>query len=149
MDVLSAIGQPAAQNLFGNNTAALGKDDFLKILVTQLRNQDPTDPMQADEFAVQLAQFSSVEQLNNISATLENNIELDLMLNQMINNTMATTFIGKQARAAGNTFQVSQGQDSELHYSLAEPAKRVRIHIRDASGELVRTINADDQLAGN
>jgi flagellar basal-body rod modification protein FlgD len=50
---------------------ALGKDDFLKLLVAQLKNQDPQSPANADQMAAQLAQFSSVEQLTNISKTLE------------------------------------------------------------------------------
>ncbi|WP_220036958.1 flagellar hook assembly protein FlgD [Paenibacillus sambharensis] len=48
-------------------SSTLGKDDFLKILVTQLRNQDPMQPMQDRDFIAQMAQFSSVEQLMNMS----------------------------------------------------------------------------------
>ncbi|MDT3424519.1 flagellar basal-body rod modification protein FlgD [Paenibacillus forsythiae] len=48
----------------------LGKDQFLKILVTQLQNQDPMQPMQDKEFIAQMAQFTSVEQLMNISGQL-------------------------------------------------------------------------------
>ncbi|OMD05304.1 flagellar hook capping FlgD N-terminal domain-containing protein, partial [Paenibacillus odorifer] len=49
----------------GNST--LGKDQFLKILITQLQNQDPMQPMEDKEFIAQMAQFTSVEQLMNIS----------------------------------------------------------------------------------
>lgn len=49
---------------------AMGKDDFLKILVTQLSHQDPTAPMKDQEFIAQMAQFSSLEQMQNISSSM-------------------------------------------------------------------------------
>ncbi|AIQ59224.1 flagellar hook assembly protein FlgD [Paenibacillus borealis] len=51
-------------------SSTLGKDQFLKILITQLQNQDPMQPMEDKEFIAQMAQFSSVEQLMNISTQL-------------------------------------------------------------------------------
>jgi len=65
----------------------LGKDDFLKILVTQLRNQDPMQPMQDRDFIAQMAQFSSVEQLMNMSGEMTK-------LRQ--NLGMASSMIGKE-----------------------------------------------------
>jgi flagellar basal-body rod modification protein FlgD len=58
--------QPAVHKV-GNNS--LGKNDFLKILVAQLQNQDPTKPMEDTQFIAQMAQFSSLEQMQNVSKT--------------------------------------------------------------------------------
>ncbi|MDP4097539.1 flagellar hook capping protein [Paenibacillus sp. P96] len=53
-----------------SGTSSLGKDEFLKLLITQLQNQDPMQPMEDKEFIAQMAQFTSVEQLMNISSQL-------------------------------------------------------------------------------
>lgn len=148
MNEISSLVQTSTQNLFGTGSGILGKDDFLKILVTQLRNQNPLDPINGAEFASQLAQFSSVEQLFNISSNLEASIELDLLLNQAINNTMATTLIGKTVRAFGNSIAHIAGEKSTLNYTLSGAAKNVTLQIQDASGTTVRTIELSEQVSG-
>lgn len=122
--------------------ALLGKDDFLKLLVMQLRFQDPMSPLKGTEFAAQLAQFSSVEQLSNMSTQLNQSIEMNAVLAKSINNALAATFIGKGVRAGTDTFQYSGTGNVKLGYNLPSNAERVVVKVHDASGNVVRTINA-------
>ncbi len=70
---------------------SLGKDDFMTLLVAQLQAQDPTNPMDAQDFSAQLAQFSTVEQMFNVNENLAALQQSQIALN----NTSALTLIGK------------------------------------------------------
>jgi flagellar basal-body rod modification protein FlgD len=123
-------------------SSILGKDDFLKLLTMQLQYQDPLNPLSGTEFAAQLAQFSSVEQLSNINTNLQQSIDANYVMTQSINNALAATFVGKDVRASTDTFQMSGNDDStvRLGYSLSAPADSVTVKIYDESGNLVKTI---------
>jgi flagellar basal-body rod modification protein FlgD len=137
----AAIG---AQTLTGatSSQAILGKDDFLKLLITQLRYQDPLEPMKGTEFAAQLAQFSSVEQLANINTSLTETLATNQLMTQSIGNSLAATMIGKGVKASANEFRFTGAGDAHLGYTLPVSAAEVSVQVYDSTGTLVRTITS-------
>lgn len=126
----------------------LGKDDFLKLLTVQLQYQDPLSPLNNEDLIAQLAQFSSLEQLENINVNLQRNNQLDLMLSQVLNNTTAAGLIGKEIVAAGDTIKLDSSGSAEIHFNLAEPAKRVVVTILDENGTEIRKFERQDLVEG-
>lgn len=119
----------------------LGKDEFLQLLVTQLSNQDPLNPLEGQEFAAQLAQFSTVEQLVNIEETLGvNNTSIDL-LSQSTNAGIAAGLIGQTIEAEGNAVSWTGEGDVALAFDLGAAASSVSITILDDAGNVVRTLD--------
>lgn len=78
----------------------LGKDDFLKLLITQLQNQDPTSPMENTEFIAQMAQFSSLEQMTNMSTEFTK-------LANMLNSGEAVSLLGKSVEVSSGESSIS------------------------------------------
>jgi len=126
----------------------LGKDAFLRLLVTQLNYQDPLAPMQNEAFVAQLAQFSALEQMQNINRNLEESINADILLNKAMNNSLVTTLIGKDVIANTNLFSFNDQGTVDLGFRLSSPAREVTIEIYDSSGQLVRTMKMKGVSAG-
>ncbi|RMD48034.1 MAG: flagellar hook capping protein [Ignavibacteria bacterium] len=124
----------------------LGKDDFLNLMIAQLKNQDPLSPLDGTEFAAQLAQFSSLEQLANLNESVSQSVDANFLLIQSVNNTMTANLIGKSAKIGGNELEY-KGQDSvQFGFTLPSNAKNVTVNIYDDQHNLIKTIN---NLPGN
>lgn len=111
-------------------------NDFLLLLTTQLKNQDPLDPQDSSQFTSQLAQMSSVQEAVNTNANLEKLIALTG--GSQINN--AVNYIGRAVEAAGNQSQLiddGQQKGALFLYDLPVEAKDVTINITDASNTVV------------
>jgi len=146
---LLSSGSPAASSAQSSTTPVLGEDDFLKLLTQQMQYQDPMDPMNGTEFASQLAQFSSVQELTSINTELGQSITANTVLTQSINNDLAATFIGKDVRATTNAFQYSGSGDMKLGYTLPSAANTVTVSIMDGSGNVVKTIQSAPTGSGD
>jgi flagellar basal-body rod modification protein FlgD len=136
-------------------TSALGqmdmqKADFMKLLIAQMQNQDPLQPMENSDFSAQLAQFSSLEQLQNINASVQEGVEVNLVLTQAINNSLSATVIGKVARGYGDSLSISDGEvQSKVNFKLNGTADDVEINIKDSTGTIVRTLTGKGLEAGD
>jgi len=138
----SSTGSSLA-SLTGTGSSVMGKDQFLQLLVVQLQNQDPTQPMQNTEFVAQLAQFSALEQMQNVNS----NLGTSILLNQSVNNSLATTLIGRDIEAHGNSFTFASGDQPQLSFNLSGDANAT-VNIVDSTGKTVATIKAGDLKSG-
>ena len=128
------------------SSQALGKQEFLEILVAQLGNQDPLNPMDDKEFIAQLAQFSSLEQL---MATNERLGLLQVAQSAMANAQM-TSLIGKEVRVRTDTVTISaDNPTASVNLRLDSDAAKVTIRLVDANGHTVRTLNQGATTAGS
>ena len=127
----------------------MGRDEFLKLLTVQLQNQDPLSPMESQDFSAQIAQFSQVEQLENMSGSLTKSNEIDLMLTQAITNTISTTLVGKRAKVNGNQVMITKEGEAEVSFKLGRSASNVKITVRNASGDVIRTFDRTGMVEGN
>lgn len=123
---------------------ALGRDTFLTMLVAQLQNQDPLNPMDGTDFSAQLAQFSQLEQLINLNDSMTN------MAKAFTDNSEGdvVNLVGKQVTGNVDVMNVDEGTVSGGFYNLSQPAE-VMITITDASGKTVKTLHEGQQTTGS
>lgn len=117
---------------------------FLTLLTTQLKNQDPTDPMKSSEFTSQLVQYSSVEQQIQANKNLETLIST--VGNQ--NATFAVNLLGKQVSATGTAAALSNGS-ANWGYKLASDASTVNISVVNSTGTTVYTTTTAGTAGNN
>jgi len=127
----------------------MGKEEFLKLLVAQLTYQDPLNPMQNEEFAAQLAQFSSLEQLQNVNENLQTSLASNGLLNRSMDGALATTLLGKEIIASNQTISLKRGGTAAADFELGRDAQQAIMEIRDAAGYPVRAIQLGALSAGS
>jgi flagellar basal-body rod modification protein FlgD len=141
--MVNNITNAAAASNVKANKGTLGKDDFLKLMIQQLKNQDPLNPLDGTEYASQLAQFSSLEQLTNLNASITKSMDVNYLLTQSINNTMVATLIGKEVKIDGNSLNVMDQEKIDLGYDLPAQAKNVVVKIVDSNGNVIRLLDGN------
>jgi len=124
---------------------ALGSDVFLRLLVTQLQSQDPTNPTQNEDFVAQLAQFTTLEQATGTNKLLEQLIGQDTQRTQLD----LVNLIGRTVVSQGDTVSVGKEDQPTLAYALSGEARLVTIQILNSDNQVIRTLESTDiQKAG-
>ena len=111
----------------------LDKNDFLKLFVTQLQQQDPLKPKDGAEMASQLAQFNSLEQMININSSLER-LENKTTEGHSI---QYPGFIGKDIALSTSKLKLLDGKISEGSYEITTPVNQATLEVRDSSGKII------------
>lgn len=122
----------------------MNKDDFLKLFIAQLQNQDPLSPQDPTEMLGQLAQLTQVEQAYNTTTALNN--LLSAQNNNLALNSVG--LIGKDIVALGSQLNFDGTNAVSLSYQMPSATTTATLTIKDATGATVRTIDLGEQTAG-
>ena len=149
MTTVNSATAVAANNIAGSkDLLADTQERFLTLLVTQLQNQDPLNPMDNEQITSQVAQLSTVTGINQLNETL---LALSGQLD-VSQSMQAAGLIGKDILVPGNKISVGTGEQGThvTHFGmdLLSPAAKVQVNILDNSGKVVRSMELENFSAG-
>ncbi|AUG09462.1 flagellar hook assembly protein FlgD [Pseudomonas sp. S09G 359] len=148
-DLFNTKVKTATDNVSSVSTAAtgnqsLGKDAFLQLLVTQLKNQDPLSPQDNGAFVAQLAQFSSLEGINTLNDSV-NAISSNFSSSQAL---QASSLVGRSIITQTDKALVDTSKSMTGSVAVTAATGNVTVKITDANGNVVRTLDLGAQSAG-
>lgn len=148
-DLLNKVADPnwvdPSKKIRAVGSDKMDKDAFMKLMLAQMKNQDPTNPLKSHEMAAQLAQFSQLEQLQNVNTTLES-----MQAGQKPSESYQTlNFIGKSVSGDSARLYRSKGdKDHDFNFTLPDFAKEAIIKVRNSQGDIVREMKLQNLKAG-
>lgn len=117
----------------------LDKDAFLTLLVAQLKNQDPSSPLQPHEMAAQLAQFTSVEQLTQLNASMVAQTEASHMAALVGQTSLSASLIGRQVEALGDQVMVPSTGTAQVHVDIGGAGGVATFKLLNDTGTVIST----------
>ncbi|CAD6557220.1 Basal-body rod modification protein FlgD [Paraburkholderia hiiakae] len=137
-------GTSSASSSSSGTSASDLQTTFLQLLVAQLQNQDPTDPMDSSQMTSQLAQINTVSGIQQLNTSLSS-LSTQLSAGQ---NAQAALLIGSTVLAAGSSATVSSGSAPQLGVTLPSAVSDVKLTITNSAGQVVNTLDLGAQSAG-
>ena len=141
----SSAAANSATAAAANSNNLISENTFMNLMVQELQNQNPLDPMSNTNYIAELAQFNSMNQLTSMNSTLKSLVSSQ----NQATLTNAANLIGRTVQASGNTFGFTSGSPSSLNYSLPQNANSVSLDIYNASGNLVYNTNLGSLSSGS
>ena len=144
METGTVTAAPATSGSSTTASKSLGQDAFLQLLVSELKNQDPTQAQDPNAMISQMAQFSALEQQTSTNSLLTG------MQNQFyaLFQNQSANLIGKNVQVTSSSMDLTNGTAS-IGVSLPSAASKVSITIQNAAGQTVNTLNPGAMAAGN
>jgi flagellar basal-body rod modification protein FlgD len=125
---------PTSANGLSGSGQVLNESNFLQLLTAQLEHQDPLNPMTGDQFAAELAEFSTASGIQDLQTTLTGQEAIGL--------------VGHNVAVSGNTLVLAQGGSATGAFNLSTSANNVVVGITDATGKAMASINLGAMAAG-
>ena len=135
----------SASTQLNSKNDELGQEDFLKLLVAQLKNQDPSNPVENSEFLGQIAQFSMVSGIDDLGVSFDS-VASSLFSTQAM---QASQLVGKDILIETNVGLINEGESLEGVLETPDSASNVKIMVEDKAGLLVRTLELGAIGAGS
>jgi len=127
----------------GKKTNEMGQDEFLKLMITQMKNQDPTKPMDSNEFVSQMAQFSQATGIKSLNTSFSS-LATSLQSNQAL---QASSMVGRDVLVESERLQLGSNGAS-FAVDLPSAASQVDVEITDGAGAVVRKLSLGQTEAG-
>ena len=144
LDTMNGTSSASSSGSSSTTSASDLQTTFLQLLVAQLQNQDPTNPMDSSQMTSQLAQINTVSGIQQLNTSLTS-LSTQLSAGQ---NAQAALLIGSSVLAAGSSATVSSGTAPQLGVKLTSAVSDVKLTITNSAGQVVNTFDLGAQSAG-
>ncbi|NKJ45968.1 flagellar biosynthesis protein FlgD [Burkholderia sp. SG-MS1] len=145
LDTMNGTNSSTSSSSSTSGTSATDlQNTFLQLLVAQLKNQDPTNPMDSSQMTSQLAQISTVQGISQLNTSLSS-LSTQLSAGQQ---SQAALLIGSTVLAPGNSISVASGKTGAFGVTLANDVSDLQVVVKNSAGTIVNTIDLGKQSAG-
>jgi flagellar basal-body rod modification protein FlgD len=137
IDTNNTIGSTSSAAAGASNRTTMGKNEFMKLLLTQLQYQNPLNPLEPQEFAAQLAAFSNVEQLSQLNTQLTAQTQSIELSTIMTKAAFSSSLVGRSVVASGDKVSIPDSGQGAIRVEVGQGGGSATLELRDSTGRVV------------